>query len=130
MRREKSIFSRFQLGDSDNLTHPRRAVGAYRRRNCGRGSTGGAVVSLWRKLILPFVKSYGVISTVTRSPARIRIRFFFILPEEYASVSWPLSSRTLNRASGNSSITMPSNSTRSSLANEHSHEVKEKRGAP
>src|SRR5258706_15738831 len=90
----------------------------HRRRNCGRdGGGGGAAVSLCRKLILPLLKSYGVISTVTRSPARMRIRFFFILPDEYASVSWPLSSFTLKRASGRSSSTMPSNSIRSSFAN-------------
>src|SRR5215472_14302371 len=64
----------------------------------------------------PFVKSYGVISTVTRSPASIRIRFFFILPGEYASVSCPLSSFTRKRASGRSSSTVPSNSIRSSFA--------------
>ena len=58
-------------------------VAIQRRRYCGRGVIAGAArSSLWRKLIRPLVRSYGVISTVTRSPASIRIRFFFILPEE------------------------------------------------
>src|SRR6516165_2627010 len=45
----------------------------------------------------------------------MRMRFFFILPDEYARVSCPLSSFTLKRASGSSSCTVPSNSIRSSL---------------
>src|SRR5215470_6681177 len=46
----------------------------------------------------------------------MRMRFFFILPDEYARVSCPLSSFTRKRASGSSSCTVPSNSIRSSLA--------------
>src|SRR5947209_18639545 len=46
----------------------------------------------------------------------MRMRFFFILPDEYASVSCPLSSLTRKRASGSNSCTVPSNSIRSSLA--------------
>src|SRR5579859_1156501 len=64
----------------------------------------------------PLVRSYGVVSTVTRSPARMRMRFFFIRPEVYASTSCPLSKATRKRASGRTSLTTPSNSTRSSLA--------------
>src|ERR1700734_3888184 len=44
------------------------------------------------------------------------MRFFFILPEVYAKASWPLSSCTRKRLSGSSSITVPSNSIRSSFA--------------
>src|SRR6516165_1791298 len=48
----------------------------------------------------------------------MRMRFFFILPDEYARVSCPLSSFTRKRASGSSSSTVPSNSIKSSLAKE------------
>src|SRR5947209_12071960 len=64
------------------------------------------------------------------------MRFFFILPDEYASVSCPLSRRTRNRASGRSSMTVPSNSIRSSFAKECSFVVEtsrlepRKKGAP
>src|ERR1700680_1899117 len=61
----------------------------------------------------------------------MRIRFFFIFPGERASVSCPLSSRTRNRASGSSSITVPSNSIRSSFGKEFSFGVASKEeGAP
>src|SRR5262249_27535844 len=53
-----------------------------RRTNCLR--TGGrpapARSSLCRKINRPFSRSYGDISIVTRSPARVLIRFFFIRP--------------------------------------------------
>src|SRR5690606_29840004 len=68
------------------------------------------------KVIRPFVRSYGVISTFTRSPARTRMRFLRILPEVCASTSWLLSSFTRNIALGSSSVTVPENSIRSSLA--------------
>jgi len=50
-----------------------------RKRRCGGRRwpvDTGARVSLWRKLMRPLSRSYGVISTVTRSPARMRMRFF------------------------------------------------------
>lgn len=36
----------------------------------------------WRKLMRPLLRSYGESSSVTRSPARMRMWFFFILPAE------------------------------------------------
>ena len=44
-----------------------------------------------------------------------RMRFFLILPEVWASTSWPLSSFTRNMALGSSSFTTPANSIRSSF---------------
>src|SRR5690242_11265435 len=61
------------------------------------------------------LRSYGLSSTRTRSPGRIRIRKRRILPATWPSTSWPLSSCTLNIAFGSASTTSPSNSTLSSL---------------
>ncbi len=55
----------------------------------------------------PLVRSYGVISTVTRSPAKMRILFIRILPERWASIIWPLSNFTRNVPAGKHSSTTP-----------------------
>ena len=62
------------------------------------------------KVILPLVRSYGVISTFTLSPGNILIKFFLIFPEICANISWSFSSFTLNIALGIDSIIVPSNS--------------------
>src|SRR6266852_3277992 len=56
----------------------------------------------------PRVKSYGLISTRTRSPSKMRIRNLRIFPPVYASSSCPLSSLTLNCVFGSASTTVPS----------------------
>src|SRR3954449_1089351 len=62
-------------------------------------------------------RSYGLSSTRTRSPGRMRMRKRRILPATCPSTSWPLSSFTRNIAFGSASTTSPSNSTFSSFAN-------------
>ena len=61
-------------------------------------------------MILPLVKSYGVISTLTLSPGRIFIKFFLIFPDMWARISCPFSSSTRNIAFGSDSSILPSNS--------------------
>ena len=62
------------------------------------------------KVIRPLDKSYGVISTLTLSPGKILMKFFLILPEMCAKISWSFSSFTRNIAFGIDSIIVPSNS--------------------
>src|SRR4051794_19560478 len=61
------------------------------------------------------LRSYGETSTRTRSPGRMRMRKRRILPAQWPSTSWPLSSCTRNIAFGSASTTSPSNSTFSSF---------------
>lgn len=63
---------------------------------------------LYRNVIRPFVRSYGDNSHLTRSPTRILIKFFRILPEIWARISALFSSSTLNMALGRLSVTTPS----------------------
>src|SRR5580692_839011 len=77
---------------------------------------GGASLYLCRNVIRPLERSYGVISTLTLSPTKTRMRFLRILPEVWVRTSWPFSSFTRNIALGKSSVTVPSNSSNSSLA--------------
>src|SRR5271166_5011682 len=63
----------------------------------------------------PLVRSYGVISTRTLSPASTRMRFLRILPAVWAMISWSFSSLTRNVAFGSSSTTNPGNSSSSSF---------------
>src|ERR1700722_19801913 len=63
----------------------------------------------------PRLKSYGVISTCTRSPGRMRILCIRILPELWASTLWPFSNSTRNIAFGSGSITVPSRTIASSF---------------
>src|SRR5437763_8314215 len=64
----------------------------------------------------PLVRSYGVISTRTLSPASTRMRFFRIRPAVWAMISCSFSSFTRNVAFGSNSVTTPGNSSSSSLA--------------
>src|SRR5690349_24633108 len=64
----------------------------------------------------PLVRSYGVISTKTLSPASTRIRFLRILPAVWAMISCPFSSFTRKVALGSNSLTVPGNSRSSSFA--------------
>src|SRR5213593_3261852 len=67
----------------------------------------------------PRERSYGDISTLTRSPTRMRMRCLRILPEIAANTTCELlSSRTLKNALGCLSIIVPSAGTRSSFANQ------------
>ena len=63
----------------------------------------------------PRVKSYGESSTATLSPAKIRMKFFLILPETCASTWCLFSSYTRNMAFGNGSITVAITSIASSF---------------
>ena len=63
----------------------------------------------------PLSRSYGVISTLTLSPTKILIRFFFIFPDACARILCPFSSSTLNIVLGKTSNTEPLNSTKSSF---------------
>ena len=65
----------------------------------------------------PRWRSYGLIATFTRSPVKIRIRFFLNLPLITALISWPLSKSILKFAWGSNSITFPSYSKTSSFGN-------------
>src|SRR5689334_5523959 len=92
-----------------------------RRRSRRRGEADARIRDprnpyLKRKVMRPLLRSYGVISTVTRSPASTRMRFLRILPEVWARIVWSLSSFTRNIALGSNSSTTPLNSIRSSLA--------------
>src|SRR6185437_12703330 len=64
----------------------------------------------------PLVRSYGVISIMTLSPVNTRMRFLRILPAVWAMISWPFCRSTRKVALGKSSLTVPSNSSNSSLA--------------
>src|SRR5437763_8828823 len=64
----------------------------------------------------PLVRSYGVISTRTWSPASTRMRFLRIRPAVWAMISCSFSSLTRNVAFGSSSVTTPGNSNSSSFA--------------
>src|SRR5271170_1091809 len=63
----------------------------------------------------PRVRSYGESSTATRSPARMRMKFFLIFPEMWASTWCLFSSSTRNMAFGSGSITVAITSMASSL---------------
>src|SRR5271166_60836 len=63
----------------------------------------------------PLVRSYGVISTRTLSPASTRMRFLRILPAVWAIISWSFSSLTRKVALGSNSTTNPGNSNSSSF---------------
>src|SRR5215510_2496846 len=64
----------------------------------------------------PLVRSYGVISTSTLSPASTRMRFLRMRPAVWAMISCSFSSLTRNVAFGSSSVTTPGNSKSSSFA--------------
>src|ERR1051325_2303081 len=65
----------------------------------------------------PRDRSYGDISTLTRSPTRIRILFFRIFPEIAANTTWSLlSSWTLKKALGCLSMIVPCAGIKSSAA--------------
>src|SRR5215469_220969 len=64
----------------------------------------------------PLVRSYGVISTRTLSPASTRMRFLRMRPAVWAMISCSFSSLTRNVAFGSSSVTTPGNSKSSSFA--------------
>src|SRR5215472_3421887 len=64
----------------------------------------------------PLVKSYGVISTRTLSPASTRMRFLRMRPAVWAMISCSFSSLTRNVAFGSNSVTTPGNSKSSSFA--------------
>src|SRR6201993_5190873 len=63
----------------------------------------------------PRVRSYGLNSTATRSPGRIRIKFFRMRPETCARTWCLFSSSTLNIALGNVSTTVAITSIASSF---------------
>src|ERR1700684_877818 len=56
----------------------------------------------------PRVMSYGVISTWTLSPGRMRLRCIRIFPELCARTVYPFSNSTRNMALGRGSTTVPS----------------------
>jgi hypothetical protein len=71
------------------------------------GLVGGGV-SGSRKIMRAFVRSYGEISTLTRSPGTIRIKFLRILPEICASTMCPFDNFSRNIVPGKTSTTTPS----------------------
>lgn len=64
----------------------------------------------------PLSKSYGVISTRTRSPTFTQIRALRILPHTVANISCPFSNFTRNIVFGNLSSTVPVKTMTSSFA--------------
>src|SRR5919112_4547373 len=71
----------------------------------------------------PRVRSYGLSSTRTVSPGRMRMKFWRSFPEMWASTSCPFSRRTLNIAFGRGRITSPSTSMASFFAKRHAPSV-------
>src|SRR5919106_1046344 len=67
----------------------------------------------------PRVRSYGLSSTRTVSPGRMRMKFWRSFPEMWASTSCPFSRRTLNIAFGRGRITSPSTSMASFFGKRH-----------
>src|SRR5919108_1764419 len=67
----------------------------------------------------PRVRSYGLSSTRTVSPGRMRMKFCRSLPEMWARTSCPFSSRTLNIAFGSGVTTSPSTSIASFFGKRH-----------
>src|SRR5688572_12038125 len=67
----------------------------------------------------PRVRSYGLSSTRTVSPGRMRMKFWRSFPEMCASTSCPFSRRTLNIAFGRGRITSPSTSMASFFGKRH-----------
>src|ERR1700758_4299920 len=78
-------------------------------------ATGYQLLHLYRYTIRPRFRSYGLSSTATRSPGKMRMKFLRILPETCASTSWFVSSFTLNMALGNVSTTVAMTSIASSF---------------
>lgn len=68
-----------------------------------------------RNVMRPRVRSYGEISTFTRSPGMIRIKCFRIFPPMWANTSPPMSSSTMKVVFGRAVFTRPSTSIASSL---------------
>lgn len=64
-----------------------------------------ALIPQWRNTMRPLFRSYGDISTVTRSPGRMRMKFIRIFPETWARTLWPFSNSTRNMAFGRASVT-------------------------
>lgn len=62
---------------------------------------------LYRYVIRPLDRSYGLNSTATLSPGKILMKFVRIFPEMYASTSCPFSSSTRNIAFGSGSMIVP-----------------------
>ena len=67
-------------------------------------------------VILPLVRSYGDICTVTLSPGSILIKFILSFPEICANILCPPCISTVNMALGSDSMTVPSSSITSSFA--------------
>src|SRR5262249_7422800 len=83
----------------------------------GRGGASGVRLrSGPRKVMRPFVRSYGESATVTVSPGRMRMKCFRILPAMWAMISCPLSSFTRNCVLARACVTLPWTSIESSLA--------------
>ena len=55
----------------------------------------------------PFVRSWGLISTVTLSPVVILMKCLRILPEMWPRTSWPFVSRTRYIVAGSTFTTSP-----------------------
>src|SRR5262245_50373785 len=76
------------------------------------------------------VRSSGVISTSTLSPASTRMRFLRMRPAVWAMISCSFSSLTRNVAFGSSSVTTPGNSSSSSFAIRNPAFARDRRTAP
>src|SRR5262249_38761665 len=85
-------------------------------RRAGSKHQFRAADHLNRYVIRRFVRSYGVISTSTLSPASTRMRFLRMRPAVCAMISCSFSSLTRKVAFGSSSVTTPGNSNSSSFA--------------
>src|SRR3954463_227486 len=61
-------------------------------------------------MILPLVRSYGLISTITLSPGRILMKFILIFPDTWVSTEWFwfFTRLTRNMAFGRDSFTIAS----------------------
>src|SRR5919106_6031483 len=89
------------------------AAGLHGRRN----------LHLILYVMRPRLRSYGLSSTRTVSPGRMRMKFWRSFPEMWASTSCPFSSRTLNMALGRGVTTSPSTSIASFFAKRYAPSI-------
>jgi len=79
-----------------------------------------------RNVMRALPRSYGDISTFTLSPTLMRMKFLRILPEMWASTSWPFGRATRNIVPGKTWVTEPVSSIGSSFATRFADGIRRK----
>jgi hypothetical protein len=104
----------FVLGIFANNINPAKALDDFALFAHGFcGSSDFHKIYLNLRVIRPLVKSYGVISTTTRSPGKTRIMLTRIFPDKWPTIVCPESNWTRKIALGKFSRTLPSSSIKS-----------------